>query len=104
VAVWAAIAPSMHLGQRLAGLRLVDQRGRDVVGVLERASSSSARVDSASPGSQEEVSLFWTSVSFPAKGAATIMMTIQAAKDEPLGARAGEPAGELTGAWRSLHH
>src|SRR3954447_4173871 len=43
------------------------------------ASFSKARVDSAVAGSQDEASLFWTSVSFEAKAPATPTVRIQKA-------------------------
>ena len=60
------------------------------------ASSSRALVDSALAGSQDEASLFWTSVSLAANPEATTKMTIQAASDDPLGDSAGQAAGDLT--------
>ena len=59
-------------------------------------SSSRTLVDSALAGSQDEASLFWTSVSLAANPEATTKTTIQAASDDPLGDSAGQPAGDLT--------
>src|SRR3954451_2807038 len=50
------------------------------LGSWKGLSSLSALVDSALPGSQDEASLSWTSVSFCAKPEATPNTTIQAAR------------------------
>ena len=91
------------LGQ--PGLALVDDDGRDRVGVLERRRAPRAPwVDSALAGSHEDASLFCTSVSFGAKAAATHQRDDPEDEDEPLGHPAGQPAGDLCDACWRFHH
>ena len=57
---------------------------------------SRACVDSALPGSQEAASLFWTSVSLPAKLPRTTKATIQKPSTIHLVTATGQLAGDLT--------
>ena len=65
-------------------------------GSWKGSSFSSALVDSALAGSQDDASLFWTSASFWAKTEDADGEEEPEGQDDPLGHGAGEPAGDLS--------